>query len=252
MKIKTVVDHRGFVSYWAEDNYPLVSISGAISASEYIGLPFLQITGVWTGSLYITGSVYVSDTISASNYIGIQVGQGTNIGDFNATRSIHVPCAYAGGGFSAPGQGPQVEVYGPLITAIFDVDNTNDRGYKIVKIPSDYIDGGSFHVHWTKSGNANESGRSAKWRIVYAVYDGKSQSPDGLTQSVVFEQPYLDTGTTARVVYRTHDMAANGFQPGYYIAMYVEAISPTGSALQNSPALVAVDMLYKATINKGN
>lgn len=87
---------------------------------------------------------------------------------------------------------------------------------------------------------------------MYTVFDGKSINPLAVTQSIEFEQPYLDTGTTDRYVYRTHDVLATGFVPNYYCSMYIEAITPTGSALIDKPALIGLDLLYRATINQGN
>jgi len=248
-----VTSSKGIVSFltrsapnWTNGESDL-EINGAISASHYLGLPVFDITGSWSGSYF-----QVNGTISASNYEGIPVGSGTNIAEYNATRMIHEPCAYAGGGFSAPGQGPQVEVYGVLVTAIFTVNDQTDRGFKIIKIPSSYVSSGSFHIHWTKSGNSNQSGRNARWRVVYSVYDGKTENPNAVTQSIEFEQTYLASDTTERIVYRTVDTYTSGFQPNYYLAMYIEAISPTGSALTDPPALVGIDMLYRGTINIGN
>lgn len=224
-----------------------LEVIGTISASHYLGLPVFDITGSWSGSYFM-----VSGTISASNYEGIPVGSGSNIADYNATRVIHEPCVYAGGGFIAPGQNPVPTAYGALITAVFTVDDLTERGYRVVKIPSNYVSSASFHVHWTKSGNVSEQNRNVRWRVGYVIYDGKTQVADATTNFIDFEQTYLASDTTNRVVYRTVDTYITGFQPGYYCSMYIQAISPTGSALINSPALVGLDLLYRGYINQGN
>ena len=252
MKLKSVVDERGFITYQAEDNYPLVIFQGAISASQYIGLPIFQITGSWSGSMIILGSLNVSGTISASNYQGIPVGSGSVVADYGATSLFHEPCVYAGGNSTSPGQLPTPTAFGPLITSVYTLNDPTERGYRIIKIPTSYVSSASFHVHWTKSGNTNESGKNVRWRVVYSVFNGASEIANVSSNSLEFEQTYLTSSTTDRVVYRTPNMDAVGFQPGYYCSMYIEATTPTGSVLTNKPALVGLDLLYRVTLNQGN
>ncbi len=219
MKVKSVVDERGFVSYQSEDNYPLVTFEGTVSASNYLGVP--------------TGSI-------------------PNIAAYNDTRTLHEPTITAGRGTSSPGQGPTYLVSGALLMLQFTPDITTDRTYRMFKIPTNYVSSPSIHVHWTKTGDQNEFGKNVRWRVGYTIYDGLTQDGSQPVSTVEVEDTYENSGSASRYVHRTPNVSLTGFIAGYYVSMYIEAISPTGSALVSEPGLVSMDLMYRAYINQGN
>jgi hypothetical protein len=195
----------------------------------------------------------VVGTVSASNYLGIPVGSGSNIADYGATRLIHEPTITAGRAVSSPGQGPQPTPFGTLMTLTFTPDDITDRAYRVFKIPTSYVNSASFHVHWTKSSNVNELNKNVRWRLAYTVFNGSSDIGNGTPNTIEFEDTYPDSGTTTRVVHRTSDLNANNFVAGYYVSIYIEAISPiSGTAMASEPALLSLDLRYRATINTGD
>jgi len=246
--IRTYVSYsKGVVSYLAnEPGESLFEVIGTVSASNYLGL-----SGVATS---FSGSyLVISGTISASNYLGIPVGTGSNIAEYGATRLIHEPTITAGRAVSSPGQGPQPTSFGTLMTLAFTPDDTTDRAFRIFKIPTSYVSSASFHVHWTKSGDANELNKNVRWRLAYTVFNGSSDIGNGIANIIEFEDTYPDSGTTTRIVHRTSDLTAAGFVAGYYVSIYIEAISPiSGTAMSSEPALLSLDLRYRASINSGD
>lgn len=168
-----------------------------------------------------------------------------------ATRTIHEPIAGPSRGTNSPGQGPTPTISGALLALAFTPNDAADRLFRIFKIPTNYVADAAFHVHWTKSTNADENTKAVRWRISYVVFDGLTQNAAGAPSTLELEDTYDASDTTARVVHRTANASAAGFVAGYYVAAYIEAISPVGTPLAFDPALVSLDLTYTATINLG-
>ena len=170
----------------------------------------------------------------------------------HATRSAHqtvVDAATAEFGEFGGDTSPTKQVDGPLLHLAFD--DLTDAAFRVFKIDYDYVSDPSFHVHWTKSDDNDRSGTYAKWRVNYRVFDGKTEDATTFSYVDTEDLEYIDSGTTSRIVYRSPNLALSGFMPGYYVAVKVQRLSPTGSALP-SPSLVSMDLIYRAYINLGN
>lgn len=164
------------------------------------------------------------------------------------TKVWHEPIVNAGRSVSSPGQGPSPYVFGSTLFLQFTPD-TDDalRGFKI---PSAYVGSPSVHVHWTKSGDGNENGRRARWRISYVVFAGNGAIP-AVPTVIEVEQQYPSAETTDRTLVRSADLALDGFVAGYYVGLRVQAIAPTGgAALLSEPALFSIDLMYTRRINR--
>lgn len=125
-----------------------------------------------------------------------------------------------------------------------------DGAWQQFKIPDNFVDEPAFHVHWSKSTNAVNSGRNVRWRMSYTIFDGSSE--DGAVAPTVteVEDTYEDGGTTSRIVYRTADVPLSGFVAGYYMAVEIQAVTPTGTALTGEPGLFALDLTFNQFINQ--
>ena len=168
------------------------------------------------------------------------------------TRSYHEPTITPESGSNAPGQQPSLSLVGTTVVAHYTVNT--DNSYRIFKIPSNYVDGAAFHVHWTKEGGAggdgNQNGNATRWRISYTVSPGNGADINVAPTVLEVEDTYDDAGTTTRIMHRTASVVASGFVPNYYVAMCIEAITPVGAALTCEPALVTADLTFDEYINQ--
>jgi hypothetical protein len=172
-----------------------------------------------------------------------------------ATRTFHEPTISPEAGTNAPGQAPNLEVIGTTLVAEFTLNT--DSAYRLIKIPSNYVTGAAFHVHWTKeagaAGDGNQSGKTVRWRISYTVFGSHGPSPDDinvLPTVIDLDDAYDDAGTTTRIAYSTPNISASGFESGHYVGIKVEAVTPAGSALTCEPALITADLTYTEYINQ--
>lgn len=228
--IKTYVDSsKGVVSYLQDPlNESVFEVDGVVSASSYLGMNYSDIT-VGTAT---TGST-------------------TNIAGYNATRIIHETTIGGGRGSNSPGQGPTISTSGALLLFSFTPNDANDRLYRMFKIPTAYVSEPTFHVHWTKSSNADETGKNVRWRMGYSVYNGISEDAAATVTTVEIEDTYEGSGTTNRIIYRASDINLSNFVAGYYMSVYIESMSPiSGSAMASEPALISLDLRYRAYINQ--
>ena len=69
--------------------------------------------------------------------------------------------------------------------------------------------------------------------------------------TVEYEDAYASADAADHVVYRSTDLPLTGAVAGYYLALEVEAIAPTGGvALAGEPALFSVDITFDDYINR--
>lgn len=169
--------------------------------------------------------------------------------DLTATRKYHEPTITPNFGTNIPLPffAPNLEVYGSTLVAEMTVNS--DAMYRVFKIPSNYLENASFHVHWTKSSDAVEDGNEVRWQLEYQVWKGQDTDLAGATTVVTIDDTYDDGGTTTRVVQRTVDIEVSGFVPGYYVGVCVMAITPAGTPISSEPALVSVDLTYTELVN---
>jgi hypothetical protein len=173
------------------------------------------------------------------------------VGDItNATRVIHTPGVTPTSATFVPGLAPDVVKYGTTVALHYKKDA--DKVYGYAKIPTTYVSDASFHIHWTKFNNANESGRTVRWVINYTVFDGASQNvavaPTGtLNLNDTYDGASADT---TRIVYRTPNAAAAGFVAGYYVSFEV-GFDPAFTTLTDRPVIISCDILTRQTINLG-
>lgn len=167
-------------------------------------------------------------------------------------RGYHEPTITPESSANAPGQQPSLGAIGTAIVAEYTVNT--DHAYRLFKIPSHYVTGAAFHIHWTKesgaAGDTDQSFNSVRWRISYTVFPGSGADINVAPTVLDLDDTYEDAGTTTRIIHRTQNVAATGFVPDYYVAMRVEAVTPDGSALTCEPALITADLTFNEYINQ--
>lgn len=159
---------------------------------------------------------------------------------------IHLNTTIPGAGSSRPGQQATIVQIGSASIGTAHTLNT-DASFRVFKIPTDFVSDASFHVHWTKNGDADESGKVVKWKIEYTIWKGNTGELTSNTYSnvVEFEDTYEDSGTTTRIVYRTPNLAASGFVPSYYCSTKISAVTPDGTAMASEPVILSLDLMYR-------
>lgn len=170
----------------------------------------------------------------------------------NATRIIHTPGVTPTSATFVPGIAPEVELLGTLVVLHYKKDT--DKVYGYCKIPTSYVSDASFHIHWTKNVDTDQSGATIRWIINYTVFNGASQDVTGApTGTITLDDTYDDAGTLTRVVHRTVNGAAPGFVAGHYVSFEVGFDpDPANTTLVGRPAIISCDILSRQTINEGN
>jgi len=159
---------------------------------------------------------------------------------------------------SPPGQGPQPLALGNVIGLHYDTPAT-DEGFRILKIPFTLVSPGntaaiepsvSFHIHWTKGVNSDESGATVRWVFEYTLFDGHDDEITSPTVSglINMDDTYDDAGTTTRIVHRTADFVVTGLIAGYYLGVKITNDAGNTTML-GGPVLISADMLWKGWIN---
>jgi len=166
----------------------------------------------------------------------------------NVTRLQHIPVLSPTSAHWAGGTIPGIVVYGT--TVVLQFTPNVDEAFRQLKLPAYAVTEPSFHIHWTKTGDLNESGKAVRWQVEYTVYDGRSQNiNDGLTGTLFVEDIYDDAGTTTRILHRTADVLIPNVPASYYISFRVQAVTPAGTPLTSEPALSSVDLTWEERIN---
>jgi hypothetical protein len=176
------------------------------------------------------------------------------------TRINHKPTITPAISVSAPGLGPQPLAIGNVMTLHYDTPAT-DAGYRILKIPSSLVVAGnaraiepyvSFHIHWTKANDVDQSGATIRWVFEYTMFDGHDDEilTPTVSGTVNMDDTYIDAGTTTRIVYRTANFEITDLVPGYYLGVKVTTDNAnTTASLQGNGAIVSADMLWKGWLN---
>lgn len=166
------------------------------------------------------------------------------------TRTAHAAVVTASSyNPSGPGSDPTLTASNALLLLAFTL--STDGAYRQFKIPYEYVGNASVHVHWTKTSNANESGKAVKWRISYVSFASTTvTAEDGSVSPTVVEveDTYDDSGTTTRLVHCTADVALSGVSAGDYMSLKIEAVTPAGTAMASEPGLFSVDIEYDELI----
>lgn len=170
----------------------------------------------------------------------------------NTTKVIHKPTITPDSSESAPGLGPQPLVIGSTIGLEYGTPAT-DAAYRIMKIDSTFAgdgsgDDASFHIHWTKSTDAVESGNTVRWQLDYTVFDGKVDDISGAPTTLQFDDTYTDGGTTSRIVHRTASVPAPGLIAGYYLGVRLTVIAGN-TTLTGNPVGISCDLLFRNYVN---
>ena len=134
---------------------------------------------------------------------------------------------------------------------IFQIDNKIDTGNIVFqesfKIDNDFIGSPSFHVHWTKGDDTNQSGNTVRWQIDYHVFNGRDQDiSNGSITTLIVDDTYDDAGSTTRVVHRTQNIDASNFTAGYYVGLAIKVVP--GSTTVVNPTLITVDLITDIAI----
>jgi hypothetical protein len=155
----------------------------------------------------------------------------------------HTPIVTPSVGGTVPALQPTNVVVNALLLQSYTVNL--DAGWRQFKIPLGYVDSASVHIHWSKTGNANEAGKNVRWRVSYVIFNGEDQDAAGSPTVITLNDTYLDSGTTTRIVYETPSVALVGFIPDYYTSMKVDAITPAGTPMASEPGLFALDLVMR-------
>lgn len=162
-----------------------------------------------------------------------------------ANRVIdHKPTVTAQNAEVAPGLGPVPYAIGTVLGARYTQPVT-DRLYRVMKIDSGFCDCPSFHVHWTKSGDASELGNKVRWVLEYTVFNGTERELALVTPAeAIIDGTYDDDSTDgSRLACRTIDVPAEGLIPNYYVGLRLR-VDPANTTLVSAPVLLTMDMVY--------
>jgi hypothetical protein len=154
------------------------------------------------------------------------------------TETVHFPLVTPSDADSAS----TFNADGALLTQEFEVGL--DATWSRFRVPAGYQSGGTMHFHWTKSGDANESGKFVKWQLSYLVFDGAAEDGAAAPTVVAVEDSYDDNGTTTRIVYQSSDVTISGLVAGKYVAVKIEAVAPAANPMASNPALFAADIVW--------
>lgn len=161
----------------------------------------------------------------------------------------HYPVVGAGRADGPPGQLPTLNASGALTYVSFDLAAGTQAIYRTIKIHRAFVGSPVFHLHWTKSDDVDRSGESVRWVVTYKAFNGISEDAAGSPSVIEINDTYDDSGTTARVVYRTPNTSMLGLMALGYLAVKVEKGTPGGSAMA-SPGLVLLDFTYRGYVNR--
>lgn len=170
-----------------------------------------------------------------------------NVASRDQVDTVHYPIVSAARSRAQPGQGPDPLVINTLVG--LEYATGGDAAYRTFKIASTFAGDASFHIHWTKSANADESGNAVTWRVSYVIFAGSGDDIGLLTPTVLTGASTYSDGSVdgTRVVYRTSNLAATGFIPEYYVGMKVDIASSTLST--SNPVLISADLIMSQYIN---
>jgi hypothetical protein len=166
------------------------------------------------------------------------------VADREATAMRHGVMVSAAKSRPQPGVGPNPALAGIVQGLEFAA---GEVAYKVRRIPSTFVSDASFHIHWTKSTDANEAGNSVRWRIRYVVFDGFSDDLAVTPIELVTDSEYTDSGTTSRIGLVTEDLPAV-FEAGHYLGMAVDFVDES-TTLQGNPLLIGADVVMRERIN---
>jgi len=169
--------------------------------------------------------------------------------DANLIVTYHASIVTASA-YKAPSlKDPTPIVYNSTLLLGFTLNT--DQAFRQFKITREYTetDDVSFHVHWTKSSDVNEQNKNVKWQVGVNVFNGSSQQIPATTTYTI-EDTYDAADTTERTIYRTPDVPIGVLTKGYYLGLYVEAITPVGVAMASEPALYSLDLTFPIYYNK--
>ena len=154
-------------------------------------------------------------------------------------QSFHQVVIAPGHGSSSPGKSPAPIAIGVVLGDVYTVGN--DDGFVAYKIPSNYAGNAKVHVHWTKSTDAVETGKLVKWKVSWLAADsGDDLNVAGSNDFLV--DAYTDGGTTTRIAHETSELDIDGFAPGEYVYLKIEAVDPGAGALSQPPVLISLDL----------
>lgn len=174
----------------------------------------------------------------------------------SATRVIHTPGVTPSRPTAIPGQEPAFVALGTptpwLLGLHYDKPQTPQAVYGYAKIQTSFVGPeASFHVHWTKNVDTDQSGRTVRWVLDYQVFNGINQNVQVAASQITWDVTYLDSGTTSRIVYRTPNSANVPFVAGYYVGFRLSYSVPN-TTLEGGPTVISCDILARQTINEGN
>lgn len=126
-----------------------------------------------------------------------------------------------------------------------------DKSRALYQIPENYAGGdGAIFLNWTKGASgADESTKEVKWQIKYlGIGSGNNCNSGETTLSV--QDTYDDSSLTTQVIYSTDTVTipAASLTANNGLAIEIEAIAPSGTALADEPVLLGI--VCQTTCNK--
>lgn len=193
----------------------------------------------------------IQDEVDAINVeIGDIQDQIDNLAPEDQVDFAHAPILTPSFHNGLPGNTPTPAAKVNLVYLVF---GNNNLAYQQLRVPVTYVSTPAFHIHWTKSGDGNESGKAVRWRVSYVVFPSNDLvAGDGTIAPTVaeVEDTYDDNGTTTRKVYKTASVPMVGIVAGQYISLAIQAVTPSGSPLSSDPGLFSLDFTYLKYVNK--
>jgi hypothetical protein len=172
------------------------------------------------------------------------------------TRTFHEPTLTPDISVNPPGQGPQPLPIGNVIGLHYDTPAT-DTGHRIFKVQRnlvyqdvDIATHTSFHIHWTKAVDTDQSGATVRWVIEYTVFDGRDDdiATPVISNTVNIDDTYDDAGTTSRIVHRSANVEVTDFIPDYYVGVKITN-DAANTTLSGGPVLISADLLWRGWLN---
>lgn len=172
------------------------------------------------------------------------------------TRVIHTPGITPSRPTAIPGQEPTFVAFGTptpwLLGLHYDKPQTEQAVYGYAKIQTSFVGPeASFHVHWTKNVDSDQSGKKVRWVLDYHVYDGVSEDVQVAPTRITWDVFYLDSGVSSRIVYRTPNSSNVPFVANYYVGFRL-SYDVNETTLDGGPVVISCDILARQKINEGN
>lgn len=147
-----------------------------------------------------------------------------------------------------PSTNPPAKAQYGIAAALEFTLNTDHAEYK-TQVPGNYVSGTDalVHAHWTKSTTGtDQSAKFVKWQLKYLVITEGDNINSG-ESTLTVEDEYTSAVTASQIEHVTGSVTipGSGLTAHDTIYMQLSAVTPTGTALSDEPAVLAVDYEFE-------